>query len=89
MKPEKIEETITKALAKDGMVTLATVLNLNDPDQERLFRHAAQRSNFSAYIKRLMQRDMDGVTVQTVGGHTEILDEIDDEIDPNLMNSLI
>jgi hypothetical protein len=35
------------------------VFNIQDPDQVKLYEHAEKRSNFSAYIKRLIQRDMD------------------------------
>jgi hypothetical protein len=31
-----------------------------DPDQAKLLEHAEKRSNFSAYVKRLIQRDMEG-----------------------------
>lgn len=34
--------------------------NLADPDQVKLWQHAKRRTNFSAYIKRLIQRDMEG-----------------------------
>jgi hypothetical protein len=33
--------------------------NLSDPDQKLLLLHALKRTNFSAYIKRLIQRDME------------------------------
>jgi hypothetical protein len=33
--------------------------NEQDPDQAKLLKHAEKRSNFSAYIKRLIQRDME------------------------------
>jgi hypothetical protein len=38
------------------------VFNISDPDQVKLFNHANSRSNFSAYVKRLIQRDMDSFT---------------------------
>jgi hypothetical protein len=38
------------------------VFNISDPDQVKLFNHAMSRSNFSAYVKRLIQRDMDSFT---------------------------
>ena len=34
--------------------------NEMDPDQAKLLEHAEKRSNFSAYVKRLIQRDMEG-----------------------------
>jgi hypothetical protein len=38
--------------------------NLSDPDQLALYTHAMKRTNFSGYIKRLIQRDMEGWNVQ-------------------------
>jgi hypothetical protein len=38
--------------------------NLSDPDQLALYNHAMKRTNFSGYIKRLIQRDMEGWNVQ-------------------------
>lgn len=34
--------------------------NLDDPDQKKMFEYANERTNFSAYVKRLIQRDMEG-----------------------------
>lgn len=42
---------------------LTAAFNLADPDQKRLYEHANRRRNVSAYIKRLIQRDMEGVLV--------------------------
>lgn len=39
------------------------VFNLLDPYQSKLMEHIEKQSNFSAYIKRLIQRDMEGGTV--------------------------
>jgi hypothetical protein len=36
------------------------VFNLDDPDQLRLHQHLLKRKNKSGYMKRLIQRDMDG-----------------------------
>lgn len=44
-----------------GYVMKTVVFNPADPDQKKLIEHADKRPNFSAYIKRLIQRDMDGV----------------------------
>lgn len=38
----------------------AVVFNLADPDQKIMFEHADERTNFSAYVKRLIQRDIEG-----------------------------
>jgi hypothetical protein len=49
--------------------------NLSDPDQLALYNHAMKRTNFSGYIKRLIQRDMEGWNVQpTVSAAKEELD---------------
>ncbi len=34
--------------------------NVADPDQNALLQHALLRSSFSGYVKRLIQRDMEG-----------------------------
>lgn len=34
--------------------------NLDDPDQLKLYEHMIKRTNISAYLKRLIQRDMEG-----------------------------
>lgn len=33
--------------------------NINDPHQRKLYDYSLQYTNFSAYIKSLIQRDMD------------------------------
>ncbi|WP_171684035.1 hypothetical protein [Paenibacillus planticolens] len=51
------------------------VFNIDDPDQKLLLQHAAQRTNFSAYIKRLIQRDMEGGSLTPVANvHPEEID---------------
>ncbi len=39
----------------------SVMFNIADPDQLKLYEHAAKRTNFSAYIKRLIQRDLEHV----------------------------
>lgn len=34
--------------------------NLEDPLQAKLYKHTKQYTNYSAYIKSLVQRDMEG-----------------------------
>lgn len=46
------------------IVRKPVAFNIEDPDQLALYEHAMKRTNFSAYIKRLIQRDMEGVSVQ-------------------------
>lgn len=43
----------------------SVAFNERDPDQAAMLKHAAKRSNFSAYVKRLIYRDMAGAQVQT------------------------
>ena len=38
----------------------SVAFNLDDPDQAKMFEHATKRTNFSSYIKRLIQRDLEG-----------------------------
>lgn len=42
------------------MVRAGVVFNVDDPDQRKLWKHAKKRPNFSGYVKRLIQRDMEG-----------------------------
>lgn len=44
----------------EQLIRKAVVFNPLDPDQKKLLEHAASRSNFSAYMKRLIQRDLEG-----------------------------
>ncbi|GGD07645.1 hypothetical protein [Pontibacillus salipaludis] len=47
--------------------------NSEDPDQAALLDHASKRKNFSGYVKRLIQRDMER------GGQAEIKAEVKPE----------
>lgn len=42
------------------MARKCVAFNTSDPDQAKLLSHADMRPNFSGYIKRLIQRDMEG-----------------------------
>ena len=42
------------------MVRKSVAFNPSDPDQAAMLKHAGARSNFSAYVKRLIYRDMAG-----------------------------
>lgn len=46
-----------------SMEIIQVVFNKQDPDQLQLLQHVAGRTNRSGYIKRLIQRDMDGAAV--------------------------
>lgn len=43
----------------DNYKTKGVTFNLSDPDQRLLFSFAMQRKNFSGYVKRLIQRDLE------------------------------
>lgn len=49
-------------------IVKSVAFNPTDPDQKAMLDHAGLRSSFSGYIKRLIQRDMEGgySKVQTV-----------------------
>lgn len=42
-----------------GYVTKGVTFNCDDPDQQALLKHALERPNFSGYVKRLIQRDLE------------------------------
>lgn len=42
------------------MIIKSVAFNPQDPDQAALLAHANKRPNFSGYVKRLIQRDMEG-----------------------------
>lgn len=53
------------------MIIRKTVaFNLVDPDQKAMLEHADLRPNFSGYIKRLIQRDMDNMQKQVTEANT-------------------
>jgi hypothetical protein len=43
--------------------------NVLDPHQKKLFDHCGQYSNFSSYIKGLIQRDMEKESISTFEGN--------------------
>jgi len=47
------------------MIIKSVAFNPEDPDQQALLAHAHLRTNFSGYVKRLIQRDMEGVARNT------------------------
>lgn len=53
--------------------------NLDDPDQKKMFEYANERTNFSAYVKRLIQRDMEG-GVGVPAAHEEVKTEPKQEL---------
>ncbi|KYD30043.1 hypothetical protein [Geobacillus sp. B4113_201601] len=47
-------------MAEKIMKTKGVAFNLADPYQKKMFEYASSFPNFSAYVKRLIQRDMEG-----------------------------
>ena len=41
------------------MIIKSVAFNSDDPDQKAMLEHASTRTNFSGYVKRLIQRDME------------------------------
>jgi len=74
------------------MKNKAVSFNVLDPDQKDLYKHAMKRKNFSSYIKRLIQRDMEGIMpaapmIQQVSFVPEV--EVEESFDDDLMTNLI
>lgn len=71
--------------AKRELTIKSVAFNREDPDQMALLEHASKRSNFSYYIKRLIQRDLEGGKEAV-----EIKQSIvEDNVDSDLMSGLI
>ncbi len=51
-----------------SMIRKSVAFNLLDPDQRQMLRHAEERPNFSGYIKRLIQRDMEKINPTNKAG---------------------
>lgn len=45
----------------NGIINKSVSFNTLDPDEKKYFLHAMNRTNFSRYVKSLIQRDYDGV----------------------------
>jgi hypothetical protein len=68
-------------MVKDKVIKIAAAsLNIIDPFQKKLWDHANKHTNVSAYIKGLIQRDMESnmPTPLTVPAHKE-KEEINDD----------
>lgn len=51
--------------AKTDIAIIQVCFNLLDPYQRSLYNHASRHTNRSGYVKRLVQRDMEGAAVVT------------------------
>ncbi|WP_102346839.1 hypothetical protein [Bacillus sp. Marseille-P3661] len=60
----------------------SVAFNIDDPDQMALLEHASKRANFSSYIKRLIQRDLEGGVVpqnQTINDWEQLITDLQTE----------
>jgi hypothetical protein len=73
------------------IVSKATSFNVKDPDQLKMLEHANKRKNFSAYIKRLIQRDMEGAMPVFVQAPSQapIQEESEMDFNPDLMLKML
>lgn len=69
--------------AKD-LAIKSVAFNREDPDQLALLEHASKRPNFSSYIKRLIQRDLEGG-----GGFSISARPIEPEVNNELMTAML
>ncbi|GIP25494.1 hypothetical protein J23TS9_06240 [Paenibacillus sp. J23TS9] len=60
------------------IVRIQVTFNVLDPDQQRLYEHVYGKINSSGYLKRLIQRDLDGVMFNVGGTVAEALSTDDD-----------
>lgn len=61
--------------------------NINDPLQRKLYEHSYTHTNFSAYVKMLILRDMDS---KKAGSQPQVIAQVSQqEIDIDLANSFI
>ena len=70
---------------QENIATKGVAFNMNDPDQSKLFEYAAKRPNFSGYIKRLIQRDMEGIYVSSPVSQKEEPIAINERLMENLI----
>jgi hypothetical protein len=65
--------------------TKGVAFNRKDPFQKRLLEYSNQFTNFSSYVKALIQRDMEGWTVK----QNHFQPETKKEITPEMLDRLI
>jgi len=51
--------------------------NLSDIDQKKMYEHAMKRTNFSSYVKRLIQRDMEGYSLSNTNEHKPVQSKLE------------
>lgn len=67
------------------IVRKPVAFNADDPDQLALLEHAAKRPNFSGYIKRLIQRDLEVSWSPQAAAQKEVPADIDRELMADLI----
>lgn len=67
-------------------IMFAAALNYFDPDQREMIEHIQKRTNFSAYFKRLVLRDMQGIVV---GTPQNVYSAAEESLDDSLMDGII
>jgi hypothetical protein len=72
---------------RKAIIRKSVAFNVADPYQRKLLEHTAQFTNFSAYMKRLIQRDMEGGGTITAEAQSTITDA--PKISADLLNGLI
>lgn len=70
---------------KRELTIKSVAFNREDPDQMALLEHASKRSNFSYYIKRLIQRDLESGDRSVMVAQSMV----EDTVDNDLMSGLI
>lgn len=68
--------------------TKGIAFNILDRDQKELFDFANEKSNFSAYVKGLMLRDMFGQPVTQMHQRNAVIDSGEDFSQDDLFNSI-
>lgn len=78
-------------MKKHKIVTKGVAFNILDPDQEELLNYAMKRKNFSAYVKRIISKDMHNNFIPTNVSHRplNLENKSADDLNEDLMNSLI
>lgn len=78
-------------MTKNKIVTKGVAFNIEDPEQKKLLEYAMKRTNFSAYIKLLIHKDMNNTFFTKSVNHKVIQenDEDDEQLDNDFMKNLI
>ncbi|WP_078548619.1 hypothetical protein [Litchfieldia alkalitelluris] len=72
-------------MASKDLAIKSVAFNREDPDQLALLKHASKRSNFSSYIKRLIQRDLEGGGGLVFHAHQPMEPEVNNQFMSDLL----